>query len=201
MHLPIYTPHPKSTTDFVKFWGGQYSYEGEPVYTENIGKPLTKERLRALFLWKNGMRLSRPKTASVERRYVGRLAELQKLPASTDPADFLQRFAGGGAIWGIFLLHCWSPDRYPIYDQHGHRAMTFIAEQPREEITDWTDKKKIASYLSRYLVFHCSSQGHDLRMVDRALWAFGKFIQTAKFPDVLSKGYGLNKQEGKGGGL
>ena len=111
---------------FVQYWSAEYDYATDSdLYTPHIGKQLTPETVRELFLWKNGSKLSVAKQQSVEQNYVGRLQELFDLSMDTPPAEFLKTF-GGGAIWRIFWLHCWQPSRYPIYDQHVHRAMTFI---------------------------------------------------------------------------
>jgi hypothetical protein len=190
MQLVVYSPTPSSVHEFVTFWGQQYSDAREELYTTNINKPITAETIRDLFVWKNGMRLSRLKSKSIELKYIQRLPELRRLSSSTDPRTFLQTFKEGGAIWRIFMLHCWSHGRYPIYDQHVHRAMTFITEQQREEIETWSDDKRVHAYLSRYLNFTRTLNGESPRMIDRALWMFGRFIKTATLPDLVNKGYG-----------
>ena len=42
--------------------------------------------------------------------------------------EFLNR--PGGAIWRIFWLHVQHTQHFPIYDQHVHRAMAFLVEEP-----------------------------------------------------------------------
>lgn len=140
MQLPIYSRELAPTTaKFIAFWADQASShdieQDKELYTPYIDKPLTPESLRALFQWKNQMPLSEKKSRSVEINYIVRLKELEQLPRTTDPKFFLKKFKDGGAIWRIFLLHCWCPSRCPIYDQHVHRAMAFIRGRPREEIT------------------------------------------------------------------
>ncbi len=193
MQLPIYARESASKAKFIAFWASQVSVkdieQDEKQYMPHIGKPLNRERLEALYRWKNQMRLSEKKRHSVERYYIGQLEKLQQLPPTIDPATFLGTFKGG-AIWRIFLLHCWSPSEYPIYDQHVHRAMTFIRGKPREEIAGWSDQKKINAYLGKYIPFFNSFGAHDQRMVDRALWVLGRFIKTTRFPDVVTQGYG-----------
>jgi hypothetical protein len=136
LHLPVYVGTSRSQAEFIEFWGNQYDYPGENFYTKNIGKRLTAESIKDLFVWKNGMRLSSKKDQSVQH-YIDLLPRIRQLPHSTDPATFLKKVLAsdaGGAIWGIFLLHCWSAAKYPIYDQHVHRAMNFIRGEKREEI-------------------------------------------------------------------
>jgi hypothetical protein len=162
------------------------------LYTPHIGKPLTRERLEALFEWKNQMRFSDSKRRSLEAHYFRRAGKLETVPRSTDPQTFLAMCGTvtRRAIWGIFLLHCWSPSRYPIYDQHVHRAMTFLQGQRREELGAWTDANKISAYLDRYVGFYHGFGAPDVRMLDRALWELGRFIKHAHLPDLLAQGYG-----------
>jgi hypothetical protein len=181
MKLPIYLASEASPEDFIAFWASQYRYAQESLYTDNIGKPLTPDRIWELFEWKNGSRIAAPKRRSIARNYIARLSEVRKLPANTDAHAFLRLFSSGGAIWRIFWLHCWRHEDFPIYDQHVHRAMSFIEFGKTEEIPN-SDTSKERSYLERYLPFHRKFACSDLRAVDRALWVFGKFIKSTRFP-------------------
>lgn len=102
---------------FVEQWSQRYFDPREELYTSNIGLGFTPARVTSLFVWKNGGPLSSAKRTSVSEHYIRRLPELAGLQTSTTAADFLRIFSGG-AIWRIFWLHCWKPERYPIYDQH-----------------------------------------------------------------------------------
>lgn len=181
MNFPVYAVSQVPREDFVAFWAAQYRYAQESLYTENIGKRLNTDRIWKLFEWKNGSRIAALKRGSIKRNYIARLPELKKLSMDTDGEAFLRLFQSGGAIWRIFWLHCWQPERFPIYDQHVHRAMSFIELGQREEIPQ-NDASKVRSYLERYLPFHRTFAGCDLRAVDRALWCFGKFIKSTQFP-------------------
>jgi hypothetical protein len=181
MTLTIYVASTASEAKFVAFWERQYDYPLEHLYTNNIGVPLNAAAVHLLFEWKNGSRLSAAKRRSVDQNYVARIQELNGLPHTTDAATFLSRFSSGGAIWRIFWLHCWQPNRCPIYDQHVHRAMVFIEEQRREEIPA-ADADKVQRYLQQYLPFHQRFQKMNRRSVDKALWFYGKFLKTTRFP-------------------
>jgi hypothetical protein len=170
-----------STRDFVNFWAQQYNSPREHLYTNNIGKPLTAKRVYDLFEWKNGSRLSAPKRRSVEQNYIRNIRKVNRLPQTTNADTFLLRFPSGGAIWRIFWLHCWQPSRFPIYDQHVHRAMAFIEQRQLEEIPG-TDAAKVESYLKRYLPFHERFREVNSRSIDRALWFYGKFVKGSRFP-------------------
>lgn len=185
VNLPIYVPATASTAEFVRYWSAQYDWEGDEVlYSSNIGRALTRPSVRQLYEWKNKSRLSAKKLASVERNYIARIAELDRLPRSTSPNQFLGLFSAGGAIWRIFWLHCWQPTRFPIYDQHVHRAMSSIQTGEREEIDRWDDEPKVDAYVTRYLPFHAMFEQQDQRNTDRALWAFGKFLKSSKIPEA-----------------
>jgi hypothetical protein len=172
---------PATTAEFVQFWSGVYGEDqSEKLYTDNIRRELNEQRILELFKWKNGGRLSALKEASVRRNFVMRQRELQELQPDQNIEDCLSRFAEGGVIFRIFWLHCWCPDRFPIYDQHVHRAMAFIKNGQPEEIPA-DDASKTRSYIEMYLPFFATLDGIDLgseeRVVDRALWAFGKFLK------------------------
>ncbi len=60
--------------------------------------------------------------------------------------------------------------------------MTLIEEGQSEELGNTSDEQKIGRYLRRYVSFHRRFGGFDQRKVDRAFWAFGKFMKTWRFP-------------------
>jgi hypothetical protein len=172
---------------FVEHWSARYVDPREELYTANIGRALTAERVNSLFIWKNGGPLSAAKRVSVEQHYISRLSQLAALPPSTTAGQFLRIF-GGGAIWRIFWLHCWRPDRYPIYDQHVHRSMEYILALRCGEIPEREDVI-IASYLERYLPFWGTFPNLSDRLVDKALWTFGKFLKAFPGREVSGRGH------------
>jgi hypothetical protein len=125
MRLIIYRVANADAKEFVEFWSARYTGYDDEFYEANTGRELTEERILALFEWKNGTPLSGPKRNSVLRNFVARRDELPRA-ADESASDLLARFGEGGVIWRIFWLHCWQPARFPIYDQHVHRAMRFI---------------------------------------------------------------------------
>ena len=179
----IYQPTQANEQQFVEFWSLRYEYPEEHRYLNNVGQELTEQRILELYRWKNGTPLSNKKLESVHRNFVQRRGELEQLQPNLTVNDFLAHFADGGAIWRIFWLHCWQPNQFPIYDQHVHRAMAFICNGIREEIPQYSPRK-IEAYINRYLPFHARFAGLDGRAVDKALWAFGKFINEVSFPGV-----------------
>jgi hypothetical protein len=181
LHLIVYEPVKADIEAFVKFWSDRYAGYDDNFYEENVGQELTEERILQWFEWKNGRPLSLLKRASVLTNFVARRGELATIPVGEAPMRTLERFSAGGAIWRIFWLHLWEPERFPIYDQHVHRAMRFILAGVIEEIPE-KDADKIRAYVEQYLPFHAQFNGLPERTVDKALWAVGKFIRENAFP-------------------
>jgi hypothetical protein len=179
VQFPVYVAKNVSIGAFVAYWAPRYQYKNEHLYAENIGRPLTSSRIRDLFEWKNGSRLSLRKERSVEVNYIARVADLKDFPETASAQDFLEEFSSGGAIWRIFWLHCWQPTRFPIYDQHVHRAMTAIQDHRVEEIAS-SDSGKVESYLHRYLPFYELFKSVDSRQADKALWFYGKLLKVTR---------------------
>ena len=182
-----------TTHVFVDFWERQYRDRLETLYDANIlVKPLTDKAILELFEWKNGGELSERKKTSVKQNYISKkdhesvkratqFSETSSIDKSTEFAEgFLTKdFRDGGAIWRIFWLHCCN-QAFPIYDQHVHRAMVLVEDGRIEELSQFTDERRIELYLTRYLSFHRRFVGEQ-RKIDRAVHTFGRFIKA--WPD------------------
>ncbi len=176
MHLIVYKPIKVDKRAFVKFWSACYTAD-DKVYEANIGQKLTEKRVLRLFTWKNQRRLSTRKRRSVLKNFLAKRSELDQEQTTE---ELLARFKKG-SIWRIFWLHCWQPKRFPIYDQHVHRAMRFIEAGVIEEIPKRVPDK-IRAYVGQYIPFHAQFNGLPPRDVDKALWAFGRFIKNNVVP-------------------
>jgi hypothetical protein len=93
-------------------------------------------------------------------------------------ARYLDCEQPGGTIWNIFFLHCLAPGTWPIFDQHTYRAMHYMQTGHIKEI-GYTNKLKYEAYESKYIPFVASLKGPTPRTVDRALFAFGRFLKMA----------------------
>lgn len=180
MSMLIYKPTKATSKEFVEFWMRLYEYPNEHLYNDNIGQQLTKQSILALFEWKNGSRLSNRKDVSVRANFINRRRELEQLGPNKTTEKLLAHFPNGGVIFRIFWLHCWQPTRFPIYDQHVYRAMKFIQTGRVEKIPK-DNAPKIASYINEYMPFFATINARQARYtdrdVDKALWAFGKFLK------------------------
>jgi len=172
MDLRVLVKTTVSEEEFISTWSFQYQYTQEHLYEDNIGKELTEKRIFELFEWKNGSVLSKNKIISVKENYIN---EKSNIPETTKIKDFLNK--PGGAIWRIFWLHCLTVKKFPIYDQHVHRAMATILGWENTEISNY-NKYKINSYLEKYVPFHAKFSKFNERNVDKALWAYGKFLSS-----------------------
>ncbi len=187
--LFVYTQStPNSLNHFVEFWAERYYDPYELLYTKNIRGPHTPEGLLELFKWKIGNKLFASKRELLERSFISRRDEAQRLLRDLSKHEFraiasgfLDHFQDGGPIWRIFWLHCWDA-RFPIYDQHVHRAMVYIEEKGLEELSRHSPEKRIQLYLDRYLPFFQHFRGMDGRNVDQALWRFGKSLKDLSLP-------------------
>ena len=171
---PIFGVHHVALREFVRFWAPLYSGYDEHFYHDNIGQPLTEERIARWFDWKNSTRLSAKKTKAI-RRYLSPEEHIDHTASPQALEEFLNR--PGGAIWRIFWLHLQHHEHFPIYDQHVHRAMAFLLNWPKQEISD-SNPVKVRTYLEHYRTFFTRFDACNPRQVDRALWSFGRFLRT-----------------------
>ncbi len=183
---PVFGIGPAPPAVFVRFWDGLYEGFDEELYKKNIGQPLTAKLVAELFKWKNGSNLSKIKAASISRYHLD-----EERIAADATADELKAFLlkPGGVVWRVFLLHLQHHERFPIYDQHVHRAMAFLKGQERLEIPP-QGPKKAQCYLESYRPFFAELEGLGRRKVDRALWAFGKFLNSEACLKLMSQARG-----------
>ena len=161
---------------FVDFWAQQYSDRLEHLYEQNINRPLTEERVWSLFRWKNGTeRIARQKAESIQTNYLAELGRTPVLRNIDDGRAYLAQLRGG-PIWNIFWLHCLRPELFPIFDQHTYRAMACIEQLEPRELPD-ARRRKIEIYLGQFIPFRRNFGDADLRSVDKALFAYGRFLK------------------------
>lgn len=161
---------------FVGFWSRQYDYQLEHLYNGNIGKTLNAERVWELYMWKNGTKnISKRKQQSVQNVYLSELTSIPKLKTLEDGKRYLTKISGG-PIWDIFWLHCINPSLFPIFDQHTYRSMAHIkCICPSEIPTSKRQKQKV--YFDLYIPFTKQFPNINIRELDMALFAYGRFLK------------------------
>jgi hypothetical protein len=193
----IYVPQGVPLKEFIEFWAPRYHDAHENLYTSNIRRPHTNETLRDLFYWKEGPQFFKKKWPAINDNFVSRREQAEDLPSTISAQDFLATFPRGGRIYRIFWLHCWFPNRFPIYDQHVHRAMSYIQDGEAEELENYGDDEAVKSYIDRYIPFHQPYaairlpfdprlDGIPSRKADRALFVFGRSLLTSGMPPLKS---------------
>ena len=182
-HFPILEL--KKETDinsFIDFWSKLYYYPLENLYNETIiKKQFEIDDIQRLYIWKNGMNLSKKKQQSLDLKIKPKLILINDYKQNDDWSieDFQNEFGDLSAVWKIFLLHIIKPEIYPIYDQHINRAFNYIHELPYSEISaNISNKNKELFYFNTYLEFVNKLKDVNLKKFDEAFFAFGKFINT-----------------------
>lgn len=168
MYLNLQIGH-NNLDDFLNFWSEKYE-DSDEKYDRNINKPLTEKSRKELFEWKNGSKISKKKTESIEKNY----------PLIFD-GNYEERYLNynepGGAIWNIFYIHCLKPKKWPIFDQHTFRAMRYLKNKEISELGEKSDREKYEIYVNEYIPFIESLNQTDYRKVDKALFKFGQFLK------------------------
>lgn len=188
--ITLTTNKNNNLNDFIVFWSKQYTYLNETAYYNSISKKtFTTTDIQNLYVWKNGMRLSEPKQKSVNTKIKEKLAIINKFKSNNkiDLEAFKKEFKDLSAVWKLFLLHSINPNKYPIYDQHIHRAFLFIHNEDWSNISNTSvkDFEKETFYFKRYLPFIVSINVSDLKKLDEAFFAFGQFLNTRNYATLL----------------
>jgi len=172
-----------SINEFIGEWSKFYTFTNEILYQNSISKlEFTIRDIQNLFVWKNGMKLSKLKQKSVNEKIKYKIEIINDFKTSNnfDLSAFKKEFRNLTAVWKIFLLHIIKPNKYPIYDQHIHRAYLFIANQNWKNLSNDTisNKTKEKFYFEIYLPFLESNEIQNLKQLDEAFFAFGQFLKT-----------------------
>lgn len=192
MILPILkTQTNSSLNSFINNWSKLYSFSNEAIYNKSIVKEtLTITDIQDLYVWKNGMILSKLKQKSLDTKIKAKLSIINTIKRNDEIniEAFSKEFKNLQAtVWKIFLLHIIKPYKYPIYDQHIHRTFLFIHNEDWSNIsnTSISNKAKEQFYFERYLPFIETNRIKDLKKLDEAFFAFGQFLNTRNYSTLL----------------
>ncbi|KAB7731920.1 hypothetical protein F5984_06780 [Rudanella paleaurantiibacter] len=178
---------------FIEYWKGMYHYSSKSkaydVYVIDRKMPFKFDSviLRGLFEWKNNTedKLSEKKVSSVNQ-IIDKLEVVNQLADDWDAKTFSDSFGKISAIWQVFLMHVIQPSQFPIFDQHVYRASIYLQTGDIGELKG-TTKQKLNAY-KEYQAFFGDvrlASACDSRNIDKALWAFGRFIK--QYPRLFSK--------------
>jgi len=174
---------------FVEFWSKGYYYPLEDLYNNRIHKEQYNESdIQEFFIWKNGMNLSKLKQKSLNDKIISKTDLINKYKRidDIDIDCFNLDFNNVSAVWRIFLLHIIKPTRFPIYDQHINRAFNYIHGLDYNNISStMSNKKKEVFYFGTYLNFISSLDNFNLKELDEAFFAFGQFINTNNYINLI----------------
>ncbi len=168
-----------SLQEFISFWSKLYVYDNAVLYERIHNTTLSEDDLKDLYKWKNGMKLSQAKEKSLNTKIISKIDVVNNLRAAPnfDLEHFLKEFKQVSVVWKVFLLHILKPNRFPIYDQHVHRAYRFINNQSSNGIkASMNESVKLKFYFKEYYPFVRQSKITDLKKMDEAFFAFGQFI-------------------------
>jgi hypothetical protein len=175
---------PSKAAVFVDHWSKHYDYKTMNLYDGSISGRITAHRIRRLYTWKNGMKLSTRKARSLERKIVKKITVIQRLRKQFNEATFNEHFGKLTVVWRTFLLHIIDPDGFPIFDQHVYRAYRYLVGL--EQVGVHRQPKVTMTAYGQYMTFYEAMVRRSRRspkLVDDALWSFGKFL--SKYPGIL----------------
>ena len=146
---------------------------------------LSRDEIKWLFAWKNGMNLSGAKQLRVNTDIIPNYLVLEQLKQDFSLTLFEQHFSGLTAVWRVFLLHILQPETYSIFDQHVYRAFCHLTGGQAGELPIGSEKR-MRIYYNDYLPFFnqiAFTTATNRYTIDRALWAFGKF--SKQYPTLI----------------
>lgn len=84
---------------------------------------------------------------------------------------------GFGFIWTLFVLHCYYPKIYPLYDQHVYRAYIHLISNGSKKIqlapNTWSAYTEYKDFFANLI----KNSEVSYWKLDRTLWAYGKKIK------------------------
>lgn len=132
-----------------------------------------------------------------QKEYKDRIPSEFPLTAPGVVKELLNR-QGFGFIWTLFVLHCFYPRIYPLYDQHVYRAYMYMVSNGK--ITTIMAPNSWDKYIDYKRFFDNLLIEIDIEFweLDRALWAYGKELKNGsagkgKLPEV-KRSYEIQKE-------
>lgn len=173
---------------FIGYWSCFYNerkYPDSTIYFPNvIVDELNDRNLMNLLEWKNGSPLSEKKNA-VLKKAVDRLEQINsfKKKDKIEKKDITNFFKftneiTNGFVWRIFIVHIARPKELPMIDRFVFTAYKFFKTG---NIIFFSDNDKNINEYFDYCEFFNSiirKSKTDFRSLDKALMAFGQFLNN-----------------------
>jgi hypothetical protein len=152
-------------------WAKSYSYPGEEEIVDELSP---RARTRGYLTWGEFLELCRWKTPRSQPRSAmntsARVREATQIALATKDERakmyVLRSLAGGGWPTASVILHFCEKRPYPILDYRALWSLGF-ARPPAYTFEFWWAYTGVVRRLAQ-------STGHDMRIIDRALWQFSK---------------------------
>jgi hypothetical protein len=169
---------------FIDFWKQFYDdrqHPDEKFYFPYINDLSEGDFLDKLWRWKMGLHFknkSNQKVLNLIKENTETIRNFRKSePTFNELYEFSEKIFKSGIVYRIFLVHICKPNDYPIFDQHVFRAFNFLVTG---KITNMpTNIKDYLNYKKFVLKIH-RQYDLNLRDIDRALMAFGQFLNNPK---------------------
>jgi hypothetical protein len=159
---------------FLAKWRKEYYKHDNREYCDLIRKDtLTTNDLNKLLRWKS-LRFSNKIKKKLERQ-LDEINALRKLTDESKLDGFVRKFYPSypdqAPIFGTFIKHILSPDKFPVYDQFVHNAYHKLSGAP-------VQKGCLMNCYKQYCSFFMDVKarlGCSEKELDEALWAYGAY--------------------------
>lgn len=179
---------------FATYWSAQYNYNKPLEWAlDNLSFStalLSPGDIKSLFLPKDEpeagfFRL--PKLTAPLDMMKG-VDTLNKLKKNYDQKLFEKEFGHLSSIAQILLLQYINPASFPMFDKHIYRGFAYLTTQRILELEDLSKTDQFDAYIAykSFIMAHVSDN-LPLKKADKAIWAFGKFLDAEHAKYFLSR--------------
>jgi len=180
----------KNSSGFVDFWNQFYKDHERTedyIYNLNIGQNLKRNNVRWLIDWK----LPKPHRENEIDRVLGQTARLNQFRngnlSENEFKELVAQIYRTGFVMPVFLFHISRPQQYPIWDRFVINAFQRHIHNIRINgniINAWDAYDRYRQYIDSigkacFKGFPSRNNERcvrNLKQIDNALWAFGKFL-------------------------
>jgi hypothetical protein len=104
---------------------------------------------------------------------------VRKLQKQFDEELFQREFGHLSVVGQIVLLQTIQPGKFPLFDAHIFRGYMYMKLQQIQELEDLSKTEQFNAYLEyKTFAFAKLNDKMALRKIDKAFWAFGKFLEN-----------------------